>query len=50
MRCEYNMGLSISQNRAVILVGGPGTAKMSIILSVLNAGDPLLVCFKKTSF
>jgi dynein heavy chain len=50
VRCEYNMGLSISQQRAVILVGGPGTAKTSIILSVLNAVDPLLVCFKKMSF
>jgi len=50
VRCEYNMGLSISQNRAVILVGGPGTAKTSIILSVLNAVDPIKVTFKKMSF
>jgi len=50
VRCEYNMNLSISQNRAVILVGGPGTAKTSIILSVLNAVDPALVTFKKMSF
>jgi len=50
VRCEYNMGLSISQNRAVILVGGPGTAKTSIILSVLNAADPANITFKKMSF
>jgi hypothetical protein len=50
VRCEYSMGLSISQNRAVILVGGPGTAKTSIILSVLHAVDPIKVTFKKMSF
>jgi hypothetical protein len=44
VRCEYNMGLCMSQNRALILVSSPGTAMTSIILSVLNAVNSLLVC------
>ena len=50
VRCEYNIALSVSRERGVILVGGPGTAKTSIILSVLNACNPLTHTFKKMSF
>jgi dynein heavy chain len=50
VRCEYNIALSVSRERGVILVGGPGTAKTSIILSVLNACNPLTHTFKKSSF
>jgi dynein heavy chain len=50
VRCEYNLGLSVSQQRAVILVGGPGTAKTSIILQVLGKADPATETFKKMSF
>ena len=50
VRCEYNILLSVSRERGVILVGGPGTAKTSIILSVLNAANPATHTFKKMSF
>ena len=50
VRCEYTILLSVSRERGVILVGGPGTAKTSIILSVLNAANPLTHTFKKLSF
>ena len=50
VRCEYNLGLSVLQNRPVILVGGPGTAKTSIILQVLAKADPATTSFKKMSF
>ena len=50
VRCEYNIALSVSRERGVILVGGPGTAKTSIILSVLNAANPATHTFKKMSF
>ena len=50
MRTEHNIGLSIKMNRPIILVGGPGTAKTSIILQVIERADPALISFKKLSF
>ena len=50
VRCEYTLGLSVMQNRPAILVGGPATAKTSIILQVLAKADPATTSFKKMSF
>ena len=50
VRTEHNIGLSIKMNRPVILVGGPGTAKTSIILQVIEKADPALISVKKLSF
>ena len=50
VRSEYNMELSVAKGRPVLLVGGPGTAKTSIILSVLGKQDPTTTGFKKLSF
>ena len=44
------MELSISMGRPVLLVGGPGTAKTSIILQVLAKQDPTTTAMKKLSF
>ena len=49
-RTEYNMDLSISASRPILLVGGPGTAKTSIILQVLGKQDPAAMAIKKLSF
>ena len=50
VRTEYNMDLSISATRPTLLVGGPGTAKTSIILQVLGKQDPSAMAIKKLSF
>ncbi|KAL3919835.1 MAG: hypothetical protein SGPRY_005486 [Prymnesium sp.] len=57
VRTEHNISLSIRMNRPIILVGGPGTAKTSIILqashtihSVIDRADPSTISFKKLSF
>jgi len=50
VRSEHNIGLSIKMNRPIILVGGPGTAKTSIILQVIDKADPALISFKKLAF
>lgn len=36
IRNEHNISLSIKRNRPIILVGGPGTAKTSIILQIIE--------------
>ena len=50
VRTEYNMELSVARQRPVLLVGGPGTAKTSIILAVLAKQDASTTAFKKLSF
>merc|ERR1719424_1863679 len=50
VRTEYNMDLSISATRPTLLVGGPGTAKTSIILQVLGKQDASTTAIKKLSF
>eukprot|EP00327_Prymnesium_parvum_P015479 CAMPEP_0113272674 /NCGR_PEP_ID=MMETSP0008_2-20120614/23450_1 /TAXON_ID=97485 /ORGANISM="Prymnesium parvum" /LENGTH=4484 /DNA_ID=CAMNT_0000122153 /DNA_START=48 /DNA_END=13502 /DNA_ORIENTATION=+ /assembly_acc=CAM_ASM_000153 len=50
VRTEHNISLSIKMSRPVILVGGPGTAKTSIILQVIDKADPAAISFKKLSF
>jgi len=49
-RTLYNLERSGAMNRAVLLVGGPGTAKTSSILQVLAKQDPQSTMFKKISF
>ncbi|KAG8468097.1 hypothetical protein KFE25_007149 [Diacronema lutheri] len=49
-RTLYNLERSAAMNRAVLLVGGPGTAKTSSILQVLAKQDPSTTMFKKISF
>ena len=50
VRTEYNMELSIAMGRPCLLIGGPGTAKTSIILAVLNKQNPAEAAMKKLSF
>ncbi|KAJ1633354.1 dynein heavy chain and region D6 of dynein motor-domain-containing protein [Pavlovales sp. CCMP2436] len=48
-RTLYNLERTSAMNRAVLLVGGPGTAKTSSILQVLAKQDPTTTMFKKIS-
>ena len=49
-RNEYTLGLSISQQRSVLFIGGPGTAKTSTVLQYLSRQDKSTTMFKKLSF
>ena len=49
VRSEFNMELSLKMGRAVLLIGGPGTAKTSTILQVLAKQDAAATAFKATT-
>ena len=50
VRCEATLELSLSRNRPVLLIGGPGTAKTSTVLQVLGKQNPAEVLTKTISF
>ena len=50
VRCEFTLESSLGQNRPVLLIGGPGTAKTSTVLQVLGKQDPAHVLTKTVSF
>ena len=50
VRCEFTLESSLGQNRPVLLIGGPGTAKTSTVLQVLGKQDPTKVLSKTVSF
>lgn len=50
MRNEYCLGLSASQLRGVLFIGGPGTAKTSTVLQYLGRADQMTTLTKKVSF
>jgi len=49
-RNEYTMGLSLQQERSVLFVGGPGTAKTSTVLQYIGKADKATTMLKKLSF
>ena len=49
-RCEYTLELSLGQQRPVLLIGGPGTAKTSTVLQVLSKLNPATNANKTVSF
>ena len=48
--CQYNIELALSQERPVLLIGGPGTAKTSTVLQFLARQDQATTVSKKLSF